>query len=78
MVEGQSFVCTGGQDEVPGQRGTHRDLCGLQIAGLADEDDVGVLAQEGSEDGGECPPDAVVDLDLVHALEVCIRRGPRR
>ena len=33
---------------MPGERGLHRDLRGFDVADLADEDHVGVLAQDGA------------------------------
>ena len=62
----------GGEDEVTGEGGADADLGGFEVAGLADEDDVGVLAEEGTEGGGEGAADFVVDLDLVDALEVVL------
>ena len=43
----------GRQHEVAGQRRAQRELCGLGVADLADEDDVGVLAQHGAQPAGE-------------------------
>src|SRR5437870_2920581 len=62
----------GGEDEVAGEGGADADLGGFEVAGFADEDDVGVLAEEGAEGGGEGAADFVVDLDLVDALEVVL------
>src|SRR5207253_5556013 len=62
----------GGEDEVTGEGGADADLGGFEVAGFADEDDVGVLAEEGAEGGGEGAADFVVDLDLVDALEVVL------
>src|SRR3989441_1024636 len=56
-----------GEDEVAGERGADRDLRRLEIARLADQDHVRVLAQERAERGGEGPPHALVDLHLVDA-----------
>ena len=47
-----------GEHEVAGERGADADLRRLQIAGLADQDDVGVLAEEDPERGRERAPDA--------------------
>ena len=55
-----------------GQRGADRDLRRLEVAGLTDEDDVGVLAQEGAQRRREGPAHAVVDLHLVDALQVVL------
>src|SRR2546430_15808329 len=63
-----------GEDEVAGERGADRDLRRLEVARLADQDHVRVLAQERAERGGEGPPHALVDLHLVDALEVVLDR----
>ena len=41
------------EDEVAGQGGLHRDASGLDVSDLPDEDDVGVLAQDGAKASGE-------------------------
>jgi hypothetical protein len=43
----------GREDQVSGLGGGERRRHGLQVAHLADEDDVGVLAERGTEGGGE-------------------------
>ena len=50
------------------------DLRGLEVADLADHDDVGVLAQEAAQRGGEVQADVVVHLHLVDAGEVELDR----
>ncbi len=47
-----------------------RDLGGLEVADLTDHDDVGVLAQEGPECGGEVEADPFVHLHLVDPGQV--------
>ena len=42
----------GGEDQVAGEGRLRGDPGGFQVADLADEDDVGVLAQQGAQDGG--------------------------
>ena len=43
-------------------------ICGLEVADLADHDDVRVLAQDGAQQGlGEGEVDLAVDLRLAHA-----------
>src|SRR6266566_4285404 len=64
----------GGEDQMAGERGANTDLRGLEVARLTDEDHVGVLTEEGAERGGERPADALVDLDLVDALQVVLDR----
>jgi len=74
MVEGQSFVCRVEKTRWPVSAARMLNLRGLEVAGLTDEDHVGVLAEEGPERGGERPADALVDLDLVDALQVVLDR----
>src|SRR2546428_1782310 len=62
----------GGEDEMAGEGGADADLGGFEVAGFADEDDVGVLTEEGAEGAGEGAADLVLDLDLVDALEVVL------
>ena len=52
-VEAAVVVCSGAEDEVARLRGLDGDLDGLQVAHLADEHDVGVLAQRGAQRVGE-------------------------
>ena len=52
-------------DEVAGQRGLHRDASRLDVADLADEDRVGVLAQDRAQTVGERDARLLVRLDLV-------------
>ena len=58
-----------GEHEVTRERRLHRDVRRLEVADLAHHDDVGVLAQEGSQRGGEGEADVVTRLHLVHAEE---------
>jgi len=48
MVPGRVVGVQGGEDEVAGQGGLDGDLGGLEVADLADHDDVRVLPQEAS------------------------------
>ena len=75
---GASLVCSVLRHQVAGQRGLDGDLGRLAVADLADQDDVGVLAQDRAQAGGERQPDLCVDLDLVDALRAGTRPGPRR
>ncbi len=61
-------------DEVAGHRRLHRHRRGLDVADLADEDDVGILPQDRAEDVGERVALLVVDRDLRAALEVVLDR----
>ena len=58
-----------GEEQVPGERGVHGDRCGLFVADLPYHDDIGVLAEDGTQAGREGEADAVVRLDLGRAFE---------
>src|SRR5258706_272981 len=58
------------QHEVAGERRLDGDLCRFEITDLADEDDVGILTQEGAKRGGKIEPDLLFHLDLIDALQV--------
>ena len=62
------------EHEVAGERGLHGDAGGLDVADLADEDDVGVLAQDRLEAVGEGEAGLLVDLDLVDRREDVLDR----
>ena len=62
------------EHEVTGERGLHRDASGLDVSHLADEDHVGVLAQDGLQTAGERDVGLLVDLDLVDAGEDVLDR----
>lgn len=62
------------QHEVTGQGCLGRDLGRRQVADLADQDDVRVLAQDVTEYIGEIQPDRRLDLDLVDAVELVLDR----
>ena len=57
-----------------GQGGLDGDPGRLDVADLADQDHVGVLAQDGLEPGGEGEPGLVVGLDLVDRREDVLDR----
>ena len=57
-----------------GQRRLDRDPCRLDVPDLADEDDVGVLAQDGLQTGGEGQSGLFVRLDLVDRREDVLDR----
>ena len=59
----------GGEDEVAGHGGADGHLGGLGVADFADEDDIGVLAEEGGEGGDEGDVEFGVDLDLGDVVE---------
>ena len=66
------------EHEVAGERGLDRDLGGLEVANLADHDDVRVLPQERAQRGREVEPDVLVHLHLVDARAGCTRPDLRR
>ena len=62
------------QHEVSRERRLHRDPRRLDVAHLADEDDVGILAQDRLEPAGERDVGLLVDLDLVDRREDVLDR----
>src|SRR5260370_452965 len=64
----------GGEDQVTGEGGFDGDVRGLFVAGLPDQDDIRVLAQEGAQHAGEIEADVFVYLDLVDAGKVVFDR----
>ena len=74
IVDGASLVCSVREHEVAGERGLDRDLGGLEVADLADHDDVRVLAQERAQRGREVEADLLVHLHLVDAVQVVLDR----
>ena len=64
----------GGQHQVAGDGGAHGDLGRLAVANLAHRHDVGVLAQDGAQAAGEGHARFLVDLHLVHAVDVVFHR----
>ena len=56
------------QDEVPGHRCPEGDLCGLLVADLADEEDVGIGAKDRPQAVGEGEPGPRVHLDLIQPV----------
>jgi len=51
--------------KVPGERCLHGDFGGFHVANFADEDDVGVMAENGAQTKRERKAGFVGDLDLV-------------
>ena len=60
--------------EVPGLRRLHGDFRRLRIANLADEDDVGILAENRSQRARKRQLDFLVDLRLVDARDLIFNR----
>ena len=63
-----------GKHQVAGQRGLDRDLRRLQVADLADHDDVRVLAQDRAQRMREGEADLRLHLDLVDAGQLVLDR----
>ena len=74
IVLGRVIRMERGQHEVAGEGRLDADLGRFIVAGLADHDDVRVLAQEGPERSGKVEPDLVLHLHLVDAHEVELDR----
>ena len=66
-VDGASLVCSVESTRWPVSAALTRDLGGLEVANLADHDDVRVLPQERAQRGGEVEADVLVHLHLVDA-----------
>ena len=64
----------GGQHQVAGERGLHRDLRGLEVADFADHDDVRVLTQDRAQGLGKGHVDPGIDLGLTDAFQVVLDR----
>ena len=62
------------QHEVAGHRGAERDLRGLLVADLADQEHVGVGAEDRAQRRGEREAGLDVDLDLVDAVDLVLDR----
>ena len=63
-----------GKHQVAGQRGLDRDFGGFKVSNFADQDDVGILPQEGAQGGGEVQADLLLHLHLVDALQLELDR----
>ena len=74
IVDGRVVGVQRREHEVARQRRLDRDLGRLEVADLADEDDVGVLPQEGAQRRREGQADLLLHLDLVDAGEVELDR----
>ncbi len=59
---------------MPGQGGLHGDTSSLDVADLANQDDVGILPQDGAQARGESESGLLVRLDLVDAGEDVLDR----
>ena len=62
------------EHEVAGQRGLDRDFRRFEVADFADEDDVGVLPQKGSQGRREVQPDVLAHLHLIDAWQIELHR----
>ena len=74
MVPGASLVCSVESTRWPVRAALTADLGGLEVADLADHDDVRVLPQEAAQGRGEVEADVLVHLHLVDAREVELDR----
>ena len=54
----------GGENEMAGHRGFHRDLGCFFITDFSDHHHIGVLTQEGAQRRREIKPDLLIDVDL--------------
>ena len=59
-----------GKHQVAGQSSLYPDFRRFEVADLADENDIGVLAEEGAQRGGEVQADLLLHLHLVDATEL--------
>ncbi len=60
----------GGKHQVPGERGFDCNFRRLKVADFADENDVGILAQEGTQRGCEVQADLLFHLHLVDSAQL--------
>ena len=58
------------EHKVSGEGGLDGDFGGFKIADFADENDVGILAEEGAQGGGKVEADLLLHLNLVDALQL--------
>ncbi len=63
-----------GEHQVAGERCLHGDLCGLQVADLADHHHVGVLSQDPAQRARERHLDAGIHLRLPDAVQLVLDR----
>ena len=73
-VDGQSLVCSVVSTRWPVSAARMPICGGLQVARLADQDDVGVLAQEAAQAAAKVRPISSLTWHLVDALEVVLDR----
>ena len=71
---GRVIGVQGGEYHVSGEGGLDGDAGGLQVAHLADHDDVGVLTDDGAQGAGKGHADGGFDLNLVDARELVLHR----
>ena len=68
----------GREDYMAGEGRLDGRLRRLLVPRLTDEDDVGVLPQEGPDDAGEIQSDVMIHLDLGDAGKIVLRSGLQR
>src|ERR1022692_553675 len=71
---GRRVGVQGREHDVPGEGGLRRDLRGLKVPDLADQDHVGILPHERPQEVGELEVDRGVDLALGDTLELYLDR----
>ena len=64
----------GREHDVPGERGLDRHARRVDVAALADHDDVRILPQDVAQAAGEGEADPLVDLHLMHAVQAIFHR----
>src|SRR5688500_16205535 len=62
------------KNKVTRQGGLDRDLRGLEVADLTDEDDVRILTQERAKSSGKVQADLLLHLDLIDPFEIELDR----
>ena len=67
-----------GEHKVAGESGLDGDFSGFKVSDFADQNDVGILAQEGSQGSGKVQADLLLHLHLVDAAATGIRPDLRR
>ncbi len=78
MLLGASLVCSVESTRWPVSAALTAMLRGFRVADFADQDDVGVLAQERAQHAGEVQADLLAHRHLVDARQVEFDRDPRR
>ena len=67
-----------GKNQVPGLRGADGNFGGFKITNFTDQNDIGVMPQDGAQARGESEADLFAHLDLHRAFELIFDRDLRR